>query len=90
MAILVLEVMVSALHVQKINIRPAISVQVHNIGVTAPASGIQSDIVSDLFKTVLPQILVQSRFLETLGVQMSERCMLQSDVSPAGPLSSVV
>src|SRR6266403_551510 len=81
-AALIFEIVSRTLHVQEINARPAVTLQIREACVATPASRIQAHLRSDILELIVSQILVENRVLEPFGMEMAGKRVLQADVSP--------
>ena len=82
----VLVVVVAALHVQQVEVRPAVAVEVGEAGVAAPRPGAQAQRLAHVLESPAPEVPVQRRVLGAAGVQVAREGIRQArGTRPPGP-----
>src|SRR5882724_3857211 len=81
----VLKVVPRTLHIQEVDARPTIALQVSKASVATPATRIESHFGGDILELIVAQILVENRVLKAFGMEVARKRVFQADISSFWP-----
>src|ERR1022692_619804 len=76
---LVLVVMIRAHHIQKVDVGPAIAIDIRDGGISAPSMRRESHRHGHVLESIVPQVVIEHGMFETLRVHMTEKCVRQAN-----------